>query len=584
MRGFKKVSVLMLSLFVCLMMVVPATAAPNRCRVLIGFEGQPSEALVRGMGGKVIHSYKIVPAIAAEIPEAAISALAANPRISYVELDHKVQALQQTLPWGVDRIDAEVVHPYNKGTGVKVCIIDTGIDYNHPDLDANYVDGIDYANKDADPMDDNGHGTHCAGIVAAEDNIEGVVGVAPEASLYAVKALDSSGSGYVSDVAAGIDWAVDNGMDVISMSLGSDLSSLTLENACNNAYASGLILVAAAGNDGNPAGKTDSVDYPARYDSVIAVAATNDADTRATWSSTGPDVELSAPGVGIDSTYLDGGYATGSGTSMACPHVVGTVALAKIAYSDYTNVEIRSLLQNTADDLGAVGLDIKYGYGLVDADEVAPDVGPDVTPPTISDLTPADGSVISTGSPTISAVVSDATGIDGDSIVMTVDETAVVHTYDSTTGIVSYALPDTGPLAEGSHTVTLDVDDTLNNSTRTSWSFTVDTTSPINEMHVASIEMSTWITGINTAAIATVTIVDADGNPVEGVTVYGQWSGLTSDSDIGATDAGGQVSLASNRIKRANGTFVFTVDDVVLNGWTYDVAANVETSDSITVP
>lgn len=581
MRGFKKVSVLMLALFVCLMMVVPAAAAPNRCRVLIGFEGQPSEALVRGMGGKVIHSYKIVPAIAAEIPEAAISALAANPRISYVELDHKVQALQQTLPWGVDRIDAEVVHDYNKGTGVKVCIIDTGIDYTHPDLDANYVSGYDFANNDDDPMDDNGHGTHCAGVVAAEDNLEGVVGVAPEANLYAVKALDSSGSGYVSDVAAGIDWAVTNDMDVVSMSLGSDLYSLTLENACNNAYENGLIVVAAAGNDGNPSGKTDSVDYPARYGSVIAVAATSDADVRATWSSTGPALELSAPGVSILSTYLDGSYATGSGTSMACPHVVGTVALAKIAYPAYSNIEIRSLLQNSADDLGVAGFDIKYGYGLVDADEAAPDVGPDVTPPTISDLTPADGSVISTGSPTISAVVSDASGIDGTSIAMTVDGTAVNHTYDILTGEVSY-VPTTA-LAEGLHTVTLDVADTLNNSTSTSWSFTLDTTSPINEMHVASIEMSTWITGINTAAIATVTIVDADGNPVEGVTVYGDWSGLTSDSDVGITDAGGQVSLVSNRIKRASGTFAFTVDNIVLNGWTYDVVANVETSDSITV-
>ncbi len=158
MRGFKKVFVLMLALLVCLMMMTPVAAAPKRCRVLIGFEGRPSGDLIRNVGGKVTHSYKYVSAVAAEIPEAAISALAANPRISYVELDHKVQALEQTLPWGVNRIDAEVVHPYNKGAGVKVCIIDTGIDHTHPDLDANYVSGYDFVNNDADPLD--GHITH----------------------------------------------------------------------------------------------------------------------------------------------------------------------------------------------------------------------------------------------------------------------------------------------------------------------------------------------------------------------------------------------------------------------------------------
>ncbi len=677
MRGFKKVFVLMLAFLVCLMMVAPAAATSRRCRVLIGFEGNSPKTLVRNMGGKVVHSYKHISAMAVEMPETAIAALAANPRITYIELDHKVQVLQQVLPWGVDRIDAEIVHSYNKGAGVNICIIDTGIDYNHPDLDDNYVGGIDYVNNDFDPMDDNGHGTHCAGIVAAENNDFGVVGVAPEASLCVVKALDSSGSGYLSDVVAGIEWAVENDMDVISMSLGSDSSSLTLEDACNNAYASGLILVAAAGNDGNPAGKTDSVDYPARYSSVVAVAATNDADARATWSSTGPDLEFSAPGISIYSTYLNGGYATGSGTSMACPHVVGTVALAKIAYPAYTNIEIRSLLQNTADDLGTVGLDIKYGYGLVDADEAAPDVGPDITPPTISNLMPADGSVISTGSPTISAAVSDASGIDEASIVMTVDETVVVHTYNSITGIVSYTVPDAGPLAEGSHTVTLVVADTEGNSTSTSWFFTVDITPPAqvtnviiatvsgsqldvawtantesdldyynvyrsttsggqyelvasqttnsysdtgltalttyyyvitavdmvgneglfsaeasgttcevptNTMHVLNINMTTKVAGINTTAIATVSVVDADGNLLEGAIVSGHWSGLTSDSDVGITDTSGQTSLASDRIKRASGIFTFMVDDITLNDWTYDAGANVETSDSITVP
>ncbi len=418
--------------------------------------------------------------------------------------------------------------------------------------------------------------------MAAEDNAEGVVGVAPEASLYAVKALDSSGSGYLSDVVAGVDWAVDNDMDVISMSLGSDFYSSTLETACDNAYQNGLILVAAAGNDGNPAGKTDSVDYPARYDSVIAVAATDDTDTRATWSSTGPDVELSAPGVSIYSTYLNDGYATGSGTSMACPHVAGTVALAKIAYPTYSNIEIRSLLQNTADDLGAAGFDIKYGHGLVDADEAAPNTIPDtVQPSTITDLTVTAGAY-----PSIELTWSAATddvGVVGykiyRSIVGTIDK--ITDYLDSTIGISYTDL--TGTTGTTYYYAVCAYDAAGNEAKLSNVVSATVAEAPINTMHVASIDMTTKVKGINTTAIATVTIVDADGNPVEGVTVYGHWSELTSDSDIGVTDASGQISLTSDRVKRASGTFTFTVDDVALGGWTYDPTANVDTSDSITV-
>lgn len=123
----------------------------------------------------------MIPAIAASMSPQACDAMMKNKNVAYIEPDHEVHALQQTLPWGVDRIDADLVWSYNKGTGVKVAIIDTGIDYTHPDLDANYRGGYDFVNDDADPKDDHGHGTHCAGIVAAEDNDIGVVGVAPEA-------------------------------------------------------------------------------------------------------------------------------------------------------------------------------------------------------------------------------------------------------------------------------------------------------------------------------------------------------------------------------------------------------------------
>ena len=374
----KIVAILMVMIMVISVTVVLAgSAADNDTKtkepVIIGFESTPGhadKAMVHGHGGDIKYSYTIINAIAAKLPEPAIENIQKNPRVTYVERDGEVHTLDTELDnsWGVKRIGAGIVHAGgNKGAGVNVAIIDTGIDYTHSDLDDNFdteLLGYDFVNGDSDPMDDNGHGTHCAGIVAAEDNGVGVVGVAPEAHLYAVKVLNSGGSGSLSDVIAGIQWSVDNGMHVISMSLGTDTDYLPLHAACDVA-SGGIVIVAAAGNDGNPPGKGDNVDYPARYDSVIAVAATDSNDNRARWSSTGPAVELAAPGVSVYST-VPGGYGTKGGTSMACPHVAGTVALV-IGEGD-----VRQYLQYTADDLGATGKDSLYGYGLVDADEAVP--------------------------------------------------------------------------------------------------------------------------------------------------------------------------------------------------------------------
>lgn len=229
----------------------------DRVRVLIGFTYQPGpaeEALVRVAGGTIRYTYRLVPAIAATIPEAAIDGLRRNPNVTSVDLDGQVWAIDAELnnSWGVKRIGAGTVHDTNKGTGVTVAIIDSGIDYTHPDLDANYAGGYDFVNTDTDPMDDYGHGTHVAGTVAAEDNGVGVVGVAPEASLYAFKVLDASGSGYYSDVIAALEWCVVKEMQVANLSLGSDRDpGGTVEAAFNKAEAAGVVIVAAAGNSGN---------------------------------------------------------------------------------------------------------------------------------------------------------------------------------------------------------------------------------------------------------------------------------------------------------------------------------------------
>jgi subtilisin len=298
-------------------------------KVLIGFTffpGSQEEALVKSANGTIKYTYHLVPAIAATIPEAAIQGLLRNPHVTSIDLDGKVHAIDDELyaSWGVKHIGAGFVHDNgNKGAGVKVAVIDSGIDYTHDDLDANYKGGYDFVNDDDDPMDDNDHGTHVAGTVAAEDDETGVVGVAPEAELYALKVLGAGGSGSYSDVIAALQWAVDKGMQVTNNSYGSSGDpGDTVKAAFDNANAAGVLNVCAAGNSGTPPGKGDNVIYPARYESCIAVAATDYSDERPRWSSTGLDVELAAPGVSINSTLCGGEYGTKSGTSMAQWHSV----------------------------------------------------------------------------------------------------------------------------------------------------------------------------------------------------------------------------------------------------------------------
>ena len=360
-----------------------AGQAEPKVDVLIGFSQQPGpaeEALVHRAGGDIRYTYHLVPAIAAAIPESAIAGLGKNPKITGIDLDLEVHAVgkpkQQVLPWGVDRIDAEKVHTGgNNGAGVKVAVIDSGIDHAHPDLDGNYAGGHDFVNSDSDPMDDNGHGSHVAGTLAAEDNNTGVVGVAPEASLYALKVLNASNRGNWSDIIAAVQWAVDNGIQVTNNSYESSGNpGSTVQAAFDNSAAAGVLHIAAAGNsDGG------NVTYPAKWNSVVAVSATTSTNALAGFSSVGPEVELAAPGKDIYSTYKDGRYYTKSGTSMASPHVAGTAALILAANPGWSNDQVRLRLRDTSDDLGSAGKDSSFGYGLVDADAAAVSSVPSTT-------------------------------------------------------------------------------------------------------------------------------------------------------------------------------------------------------------
>ncbi len=345
-------------------------AIPDDERYLIGFSAGPDIHAVKNAGGKPYRTFNIVPAVAARLNEKAREALSRNPNVTYIEPDYKVFSTAQSVPWGVDRVFGIETYSFttwtvSTGSGVSVAIIDTGIDSDHEDLPSiaggtNTVGGSSYEDGD-------GHGTHVAGTVAGLDNTIGVVGVAPGVSLYAVKVLDDSGGGTVSSVVGGIEWAVENGIEVLNMSLGSSSGTETMRLACENAWQKGHIIVSSAGNSGNRGGGGDNVGYPAAYESVIAVAASTSADTRASFSSTGPAVELIAPGYQILSTLPDDRYTdTYSGTSMAAPHVTGVAALTWASNTTLTNTQVRDILRGTAEDLG---LDANHqGYGLARAD------------------------------------------------------------------------------------------------------------------------------------------------------------------------------------------------------------------------
>lgn len=263
------------------------------------------------------------------------------------------------IPWGVKRVNAYKAWDWTTGKNVKVGVIDTGIDYNHPDLSKNYAGGYNAVDNLQTPLDDHGHGTHVAGTIGAIKDLKGVVGVAPDVKLYAVKVLDSSGSGRYSWIIDGIQWAVKNKMNVINMSLGGPYGNDALKAAIDAAYKAGVVVVCAAGNDGG------SVNYPAKYPGAIAVSASNSSDKIASFSSRGPEIAFIAPGVSIYSTYKGGVYKTLSGTSMASPHVAGLAAL--VVGMGITNPdEVKQTLIKAAVKLPNLK-DTEQGNGLIDA-------------------------------------------------------------------------------------------------------------------------------------------------------------------------------------------------------------------------
>jgi thermitase len=344
-----------------------------------------SESQVEKLKGKIskfggdtensIRAGNDIKAVTVKVPveksQAFLDQISSDALVTYMEPDFRVEVTafvpndpDWPLQWGPKKIQADYAWSTTTGSpDILVAIVDTGIDYTHPELAANYVPlGYNWVSNNSYVMDDHGHGTHCAGIVAARiNNGIGIAGLA-QVQIMAEKVLDSSGSGYGSWVAAGIYHATDAGAKIISMSLGGGGESTLMHDALEYAQSRGVLIVAAAGNN-----HSDYPFYPAYYEECIAVSATDSSDNPAWFSNYGDWIDVAAPGVNIQSTIPGERYASWNGTSMACPHVAGTAALVWSLAPGLSSSFIRYIIESTTDDLGDPGFDEIFGHGRINA-------------------------------------------------------------------------------------------------------------------------------------------------------------------------------------------------------------------------
>ena len=363
-------------LLMIILVSITALAIPEfekdkgKVRVVAHTDQETSDALAKGC--KVVRDAKVLKALVCS--ENIASELGLQEDIRMFAMDSGANK----------QIRAALVHSTgNVGKGRKVVVLDTGYNYNHSELSSSYLGGKDFVNNDNDPFDDNGHGSHVAGIITADGVDPKSKGVAPDTGIIAGKVLDKFGSGFFSDVVAAIYWAVDGpdgiagtpddfNADAISMSLGTGAPYLykgfcdnvlpSMTNAIKYARNRGVVVVSASGNSGSA-----GVSLPGCISYSTTIGAVDSSDKIASFSGRGRAVDLTAPGVNIFSAWLGNSYLTASGTSMATPMVSGTVALIRFAHTNYTVTQTENALFKTAKDLGKVGKDDNFGWGRVDA-------------------------------------------------------------------------------------------------------------------------------------------------------------------------------------------------------------------------
>ncbi|MBI2632688.1 S8 family peptidase [Candidatus Pacearchaeota archaeon] len=387
--------ILMVMIFLSVMFVLSVVTASKgdtiekkdkKVRLLAHSEKEVEQALTEGC--QIVKLVRKAKLTTLRCPTESEIATKLQEDIKFFALDTKANT----------QIKADLIQNVgNNGVGKKIVILDSGIEYNHPELSSSYLGGKDFVNSDSDPLDDNGHGTHVAGIITADGISAAAKGVAPDAGIIAGKVLDESGAGFFSDIIDGIYWAVDGDdgiagdvcnidnstglttctnddfkADAISMSLGTG-SPYLYKGFCDNVYPAltnaikyakehGTLTVVAAGNSGNA-----GVSLPGCISYSTTVGAVDFNDKIASFSGRGKSLDIVAPGVSIYSTWLNRAYAIASGTSMATPMVSGTVALIKSQHPDWTPAKVEDALFKTAKNLGKSGKDNNSGWGRVDA-------------------------------------------------------------------------------------------------------------------------------------------------------------------------------------------------------------------------
>ena len=368
-------------------------------RILVGYRAAASakgRTSVEAIGGKVTDSLPTLNIDAVSVPtdrlDSALATLQADSAIAFAERDPIVRLYtpahtwQPNDPflrdqWGLDRTGVPAAWDLTRGNpNIVVAVLDTGVDAKHEDLRGQLVDGYDFVRNQRIPDDDNGHGTHVTGIIAAAaNNGVGISGVAPNSRVMPIKVMSAMGNGSHFIIAQGIEHALRNGARILNLSMGGDTPSQTLKSAVDHAWEVGALVVAASGND-----NTDKPSYPAAWPNVVSVGALNTDDTRAPFSNYGATISVVAPGVAILSTLPGDRYEAWPGTSMAAPFVSGIAALLWSRYPNLTNVEVRERLLSTAEHVGTsiydpTGHNVEFGYGLINAAQA---VGLDFTPPT----------------------------------------------------------------------------------------------------------------------------------------------------------------------------------------------------------
>lgn len=547
------------------------TMAAGSNRYYIVFKNKPTstdENQVLSKGAAIRHKFSLVSAYSAEIPnDTVLNSIASDANVDHLEEVSMVSALGEIVPWGVQAVKAPLVWDTVTGSGINVCVLDTGIDYNHPDLDDNYGGGYDFVNNDADPWDDHGHGTHCAGTIAAEANGIGVIGVAYDAALYSCKVLNQNGIGYSDDILAGIDWAVNNGMHIASLSLGGGGYSPIEDAAYQAAYDAGLLIFCASGNDG-----VAVIDYPAKYASNIAVGSVNQQLVRSGFSQYGPELELVAPGEFVLSTVPQGtgmeswvaeGATTYEAAAMEFAGYTGAGGITAVAY--YCN------LGETPEDFppgvnGNIALIQRGNISFAEKTTNAMNAGA----VGVIIYNNAPGSFMGTlGAPGSWVPVVSMSNADGETLrglgTPTVTLMNKIGDYEYKQG-TSMACPH----AAGVGALVMEANDQLTNAEvrdilnstavdlgAPGWDpeygyglvdaeAAVEAASTQVYLFINSIKMALLSTGEGShVAIANVMVMDTNGNPVSGAVVYGEWSGCVSAETKAETNDSGIAKLVS---------------------------------------